>query len=391
MKERNPVLDEALRLQSMGISVIPIGKAKKPALPKWKKFQSTPADDLQIRDWFDCRDDLGLGIILGPVSGNLAARDFDDRRSFRRWSKANSDLAEKLPMAQSSHGFHVYGRISGCSTNAFGDGELRAHGSYIVVPPSFHPDGRMYRWIRGFNTLDDVPFLTVEQSGFGREWLKDSPKIRVKKANLRAITTDRTEIDSVVSVLSVEESTRLIEGTLPQRFGTRRKSLFKLARIIRSESKLGNIPLSELKPTIRLWHQRALPTIRTKDFDETWADFVDAHGNVDLSRCADRVVEAMKRALDRQLPQCAMEYECDVTRRLIGVCAELSRSAPEGIFFLSCRKGAAALGMTDFSLVSRLLKMLCVDKVLLETTHGGPETNLASRYLFLRELSDVPR
>jgi len=384
MKERNHVLDEALRLQSMGISVIPIGNKKKPAVKTWKKFQTTPADARQIHDWFDLRDDLGLGIILGPVSGNLVARDFDLSSSFHQWSKSNPNLAKKLPTVKSSRGFHVYARIPHCPFQEFGDGELRSHRHFIVAPPSLHPDGCMYSWNRRFEKLDDVPVLSLEHSGFGKAWKNDGPKNPDEKKQI-AVTTDRTEIDSVVSVLSVEETARLLEGTIPQTFGTRRKSLFMLARRIRGHSKLGNTPLPDLKATLRVWHQRALPTIRTKGFDESWTDFVDAWGNVDLNRCGDAVLEAMRRTDATELPRKAMEYEGTTTRRLIGLCAELARCSANGVFYLSCRKAAEAMKEADFALISRMLKMLCADGVLLEVEHGGPHSNRASRYRFLHE------
>lgn len=78
------LLVEALRLQSLGISTIPIGNNKRPAIKSWKAFQTTLADEQQVRDWFDRRDDLGLAIILGDVSGSLVARAFDVGDSWQR-------------------------------------------------------------------------------------------------------------------------------------------------------------------------------------------------------------------------------------------------------------------------------------------------------------------
>ena len=79
-KDRLPVdvLSAALKYHALGWSVIPIAAGKKsPALKSWKPFQTKRADEHQIRDWFDRRDDLGIAVVLGTVSGGLTCRDFD--------------------------------------------------------------------------------------------------------------------------------------------------------------------------------------------------------------------------------------------------------------------------------------------------------------------------
>ena len=69
------VLSAALRYHSLGWSIIPVAAGtKKPALRSWKPFQTNRADEQQIRDWFDKRDDLGLAVVLGTVSGGLTCR-----------------------------------------------------------------------------------------------------------------------------------------------------------------------------------------------------------------------------------------------------------------------------------------------------------------------------
>ena len=82
----NPTCDEALRLSSMGLSVLPIKhREKKPTVKSWKSFQTSPATAQQIQTLFVC-DRVGLAIILGNVSGNLIARDFDDENGYLRWA-----------------------------------------------------------------------------------------------------------------------------------------------------------------------------------------------------------------------------------------------------------------------------------------------------------------
>lgn len=219
------VLSEALRLQRIGISVIPV-TAKKPAVRTWKQFQRVPADERQVFDWYDGRDDLGLAILLGEVSGNLVVRDFDQHEAWQRWASDYPKLELMLPAVQTSRGKHVYARIPDCQPITHKDGELRSKGQYVLAPPSVHPTGQQYLWIRDLKSLADVPLLTLDESGFGRCW---SPS-RGKQPH-DTDSTDRTQVDSVRSVLSVLSVSpeELIESTLPHAFGTRRHRLFELA------------------------------------------------------------------------------------------------------------------------------------------------------------------
>lgn len=376
------ILHEALRLQALGASVIPIGRKKKPALRTWKAFQATAGDERQIHDWFDSRNDLGLGIVLGPVSGNLIARDFDVREAWERWASEYPNLERMLPNVETSRGRHVYARIAGCASRDFDDGELRAIGCYAVSPPSVHPSGCRYRWGRGFDTLASVPLLTLAQSGFDRCWLASDGQ--------KTDDTDSTQVDSVRSV-PICGIRSLIDQTQPKAYGSRRKQLFKLACLIRVDSELKDVPIHELKTLVRQWHELALPNIRSKLFDETWADFVEAYGNVDPARCGDAAAMAMKRADANDLPPEALRYVTPLIQRLVALCAELGRGSPDGEFFLSCRKAASVLGTSDYKSVARWLQMLVADRLLVELVKGGPHTNKASRYRYLPNNSEPKR
>ena len=141
-------LSAALAYHSLGWSIIPIAANKKtPALKSWKPFQTRRADEQQIRDWYDKRDDLGLAVVLGAVSGGLTCRDFDDEAAYHAWAAQNPDLAKTLPTARTGRGFHVYFVSDLDHTDKLGDGELRGKGAIVVLPPSEHSSGVQYRWI----------------------------------------------------------------------------------------------------------------------------------------------------------------------------------------------------------------------------------------------------
>lgn len=82
------------------------------------------------------------------------------------------------------------------------DGELRANKHYVVAPPSVHRSGKQYRWVRGFDTLADVPAITLEESGFGRDWLgtddqapEPMPQIGTESVSVRSVSIFGSPMD----------------------------------------------------------------------------------------------------------------------------------------------------------------------------------------------------
>lgn len=367
MTRRSSILDDALRLHALPVSVIPIACNKKPpARFSWKRFQSERAEESRLRDWFSGRDDLGVGIVLGPVSGGLYARDFDQMDAYKGWADSHKALARSLPTVTTSRGRHVYARYDAAHSNAFNDGELRAAGMYVVAPHSRHPSGGTYCWSVPISSLTSVPVIDPAEAGFVLQ---------------RSNATDRTDkpILSDLSDLSLSVA-GILQGTIPAGFGTRRGRLFELARRIRGHAEWSRTDLAELRPILQEWHRLALPFIRTREFDVTWLDFTEAYDNVNPDRCGDAAAIAMRQAESNPLPPIAMQYGSEIVRRLVALCFQLSLASADGVFFLSCRKAAAVLGTVDHQSVARWLKLLCADRVIAEVEKGGPHNNRATRY-----------
>jgi len=148
-------IDWALFYYQRGWSVIPVtsGNKKQPAVP-WTKYQSLRADESQLRRWFDPAyggQFTRIGIVLGPVSGRLAVRDFDIGERYDEWAERYPEYARVLPTVRTKRGAHVYLIVPADSsltrTLKFVDGELRYKGGIVVVPPSLHSHGVFYEWI----------------------------------------------------------------------------------------------------------------------------------------------------------------------------------------------------------------------------------------------------
>lgn len=397
----NLLLAEALRLRSLGLSVLPIGQSKKPAIQSWTALQQQAADETQIRVWFRKPSVMGLGIILGPVSGHLVVRDFDVAGAFEAWATAYPKLAQRLPIVRTHRGAHVYARMRDVSTVNIGDGELRGAGAYVIAPPSRHPEGTLYRWERGFSLLDDIPLLTVEKSGFGERWDSGSlPGGSSERATERTETPERTDENrrrlkrteenrghlsggNRASKLQFEMTAWVQEAiltTIPTSPGNRNKAIFEFARWLKSRPEYADAAPTQLEEFVRAWHQAALPNLGTKDFDETRIDFLKGWDKIKYPHGTGPFAEAMKRLDATPLPRCADHYSDMNKRRLVGLCRELQRINLAGPFFLSCRTAGTCLKI-DHTTASRSLYLLTEDGIL-EVVESGDKKR-ATRYRYI--------
>lgn len=154
------LLDDALKLMSCGVSIIPIKQdgSKRPAVAEWAPYQQRLATSEEAVEWFsDGRN--GIAAICGPVSGGLEIMDFDipgkpgDKipPAWKPWCEmlkehGHDDLLEKLVICSTpSGGRHVVYRCKGVK-----DGnmklaqcedskpliETRGVGGYFAISPT---------------------------------------------------------------------------------------------------------------------------------------------------------------------------------------------------------------------------------------------------------------
>ncbi|RJT82205.1 hypothetical protein D6T63_05650 [Arthrobacter cheniae] len=107
----DPVLAAALDCAAAGLSVVPIGAGKTPPMA-WKGYQDTRATAEQIHRWFAPGHRYGLGLVTGPVSGNLEMAELEQNamsgitriREYAEavgqldlWTKATTGWLEQSP------------------------------------------------------------------------------------------------------------------------------------------------------------------------------------------------------------------------------------------------------------------------------------------------------
>jgi hypothetical protein len=267
-----PLLPSALAYHSLGASVIPTRAKTKKGAVRWKPYQVERADEATIREWFTDTDNgnLGIGIVLGAISGGLLCRDFDQQSSYEAWKASHRTLANELPTSKTSRGCHVYARCDDYKPAdkrtfvlTLPDGELRGDCHISIVPPSLHAkSGLPYTW------------LVEPKVRSGRRSRRPGNQPDVTHVVSVTCSPPPTSLSSCppppVCVTSVAEA---IQATMPDGPGQRNRQLFEFARYLKAMPEIGDWTADDLMPFVRQWFQAALPHIGTKEFDETAKDF----------------------------------------------------------------------------------------------------------------------
>lgn len=150
------MLEEALALEALGWSIIPIQEgSKKPAFD-WKMWQSRRASPEQIRHWWEKNPNYNIGVVTGRISG-LVVVDFDTKKGMpdavtiakayphgplQRTGGGGIQVFVKHP------GHEIVNNVGLFNPDTRHDVDIRADGGYVVVAPSTHPSGGRYEWIR---------------------------------------------------------------------------------------------------------------------------------------------------------------------------------------------------------------------------------------------------
>jgi hypothetical protein len=351
-------LKNALLYSGFGWAVIPIPHGQKAARVHWKRFQQDRPTEQQLRKWFNGKP-VNLAVILGPVSGNLCCRDFDDMAAYEAWAATHPDLARTLPTVETARGRHVYFRGELDGVKELAGGELRGARSYCVLPPSLHPSGATYRWVTS-PTADNLTIVPLAEFGAGLTQGTQGTHTQGTQGThvTQAIRMPRPEgrgaCGSVLEIHALDSATRraiekAIVKTLPFKQGQRNLRMIRLAVELKGIAALADCSAGQLKSVLREWHTRALAVIRTKAFDLTWAEFVRAWDDAKHPRGSwfRRMIERAKNA-DYEL-DIEAQYESAEFRLLLRVCHVLMAEDGGDTFFIGCRKAGEVIGQSHES------------------------------------------
>ena len=166
-------LDYAVFYLSYGLSVIPLKPGEKTPLIKWERYQKEPPSIAEVRKWF--KDTDNIAIVCGKVSKNLVVIDFDGAEIYEAFLKEIEgdpeikDIVESTWLVETGKGFHVYIQVDTnrpVKTGKLRNVDIKGEGGYVVAPPSLHPNGKHYTFIRFTKTTGHgIRVISEEQYG----------------------------------------------------------------------------------------------------------------------------------------------------------------------------------------------------------------------------------
>lgn len=153
-------LEQALRLDALGLNVIPLKPQSKEPDCEWKPYQSKRVTGEELRTWFGNGVSRNAGVVLGAVSGVVVIES--DTPEAEAWCAVH--LPPTPMMTGSLRGRHRYYRRPGnaplpatFTVNTLTI-EVKRDGQYVVAPGSVHPSGHVYTEIEPWpESLGVVP------------------------------------------------------------------------------------------------------------------------------------------------------------------------------------------------------------------------------------------
>lgn len=136
-----------------GWSVLPVKpEEKRPFMTNWLQYTKTRATKEMVESWFTNLSGAGVGAVTGKVS-NMVVLDVESSCPYPL-----EDLLKRYPTQMYSRtgsgGYHLFYQypttVSHVSNRVriFEGADLRADGGFIVLPPTVHPNGNRYEWVK---------------------------------------------------------------------------------------------------------------------------------------------------------------------------------------------------------------------------------------------------
>ena len=136
-----------------GWSVLPVKPdEKRPYMTNWLQYTKTKPPKDKVLNWFHTLSGAGVGVVTGRVS-NMVVLDVESY-----CPTPIEKLLEMYPTQMYSRtgsgGYHLFyqyptamARVSN-RVKLMEGVDLRADGGFIVLPPTLHPSGNRYQWVK---------------------------------------------------------------------------------------------------------------------------------------------------------------------------------------------------------------------------------------------------
>jgi len=361
----NDLIQEALILRDMGLSVFPIGADKKP-LCKWGHYSKRKPSDKEICKKFTSVPTVGIGCVCGAVGGPTAThvvRDFDTHNSYTEWAASYPEMARTCPTVSTRRGHHVHVRIPHpVRWQKLDHGELISDGHYVVLPPSRIKNGsgaeHVYEWL-GTPPFSSAhfPVVSLENTGF---LPCSDPAQKESQDKTRNTPTTYATNHPLLDPSQLSELVReAARKTQPRKPGTRNYQIGRFARAL-LDVYPQSTPPNQIYQAFCYWFQLAEPVIETKSFETSFRDFRGFWAKTEVS---------MRNSLPLRTAQAAADRGTNRTGSLINACAALAALSPDGTFFVSGRTAGEILRVCKMTGARELTRL--VDLGHLEIVEKG--------------------
>lgn len=375
--------------------------AKHPRITEYATEATTDRRTLNgwAKRWPGCNWAIPTGARSGIVAPDIDPRNNGDE-TIHELLRTHGPLPPTPTVATGGGGTQPWFRHPGVHvttrSHALGAGvDMRGDDGVAIAPGSLHKSGKRYEWLPGLS-LSDVPIAPLPTWMLTlMEQIKAESASELEYLRIQSITCNPPALS--VSLIHLSDSDKngplasipkalleqAITATLPDGPGKRHLLIFELARRLKGIPQLADVHPAPLRGIVSQWHALALPHITTKDFLDTWGEFVTAWDRVRIPHGTFLLPEILKRADAADMPTLAIEYDCAHMRRLVKICREMQRTVGAGNnFFLSSYDAAKLLGI-DQPTAFRRLAALVADDVLIKAIPGTPgKHGIATRYRF---------
>jgi hypothetical protein len=194
-------LAAALAYASSGIPVFPLApRSKIPLIPASKGghgLHDATTDFGVIKAWFQDHPTANIGLRTG-ISFDVIDLDSEAAVDALEQARAGRETL-RGPVVRTGHGFHWYVQPTGIGNRAglLPGVDFRGRGGYVLGPPSVHPDGHRYRWIKPLlEELAPAPAWFLELAAPERT-LNSSKELRVSSSSAYGRAALRRELEGV--------------------------------------------------------------------------------------------------------------------------------------------------------------------------------------------------
>ena len=178
----NSVLEQANEYIDQGWSILPVKPSeKRPYMTNWLQYQHVKATKEMAENWFTSLMGAGVGMVTGRISGVVVL----DIESYCKIPI--EELLRRYPTQMVSrtgsggyHLFYLYPNDVPKIANRVGifeGADIRADGGFIVLPPTRHPNGRLYEWVKtGFPGVFPKALLDIQSQpkAQGDGWITEA-------------------------------------------------------------------------------------------------------------------------------------------------------------------------------------------------------------------------